>query len=66
MTQRYIYMVMLLLPQFHYGTGRAGLYPLAQGKGTKQLSVIMELLVNLSIQAPDRMGTEVYKLSKVQ
>lgn len=59
-------MVMFLLPQFHYGTGRVGLYPLAQGKGTKQLSAIMELLASLSIQAPDRTGTEVYKLSKVQ
>lgn len=65
-TQRYIYMVMFLLPQFHYVTGRVGLYLLAQWKGTKQLSGIMELLASLSIQATDRTGSEVFKLSEAQ
>lgn len=65
-TQRYIDMVMFLIPQFHYVTGRVGLYPLAQWKGTKQLSGIMELLASFSIQAQDRTGTEVFKLSEAQ
>lgn len=64
--QRYIHMVMFLLPQFHYVTGRVGLYLLAQWKGTKQLSGIMELLASLRIQAPDRTGTKVLKLSETQ
>lgn len=63
-TQRHIYTVMLLLPQFHYVAGHN--YPLAQWKGTKQFSGIMKLLASLSIQAPDRKGTEVFNPSEAQ
>lgn len=65
-TQRYIDMVMFLLLQFHYATGPVGLYLLAQWKGTKQLSGIMEFLASLSIQAQEGTGTEVFKLSEAQ